>query len=145
MLPPQLLQLLDILPSSLHNYLSCTLHIMMLPRTLLSQTLKGHLRPKSLPAARALHSTARLANQKEHPFSFLPANSLEPKAARTKGLTEIRGPYYAPVTKTYLDELLSDWGEYVDGIKFAGGAFSLMPEERLRGLIDTAHKHGKLI
>ena len=115
----------------------------LLNNPLLSQTLKGHLRPKSLPAPRALHSTARLANQKEHPFSFLPANSLEPKAARTKGLTEIRGPYYAPVTKTYLDELLSDWGEYVDGIKFAGGAFSLMPEERLRGLIDTAHKHGK--
>ncbi|RPD63757.1 coma-domain-containing protein [Lentinus tigrinus ALCF2SS1-6] len=77
-----------------------------------------------------------------HPFSFLPANSLEPKATRTKGLTEIRGPYYAPVTNTYLDELLKDWGEYVDGVKFAGGAFSLMPEDRLRTLIDTAHKHG---
>ena len=74
------------------------------------------------------------------PYSFLPANSLDPKP-RKKGLTEIRGPYYAPVTKTYLDELLSDCGDYVDGIKFAGGAFSLMPEERLKGLIDTAHKH----
>ncbi|OBZ66585.1 hypothetical protein A0H81_13503 [Grifola frondosa] len=77
-----------------------------------------------------------------YPFSFLPANSLEPKHTRTKGLTEIRGPYYAPVTKTYLDELLGDWGEYVDGVKFAGGAFSLMPQERLTALIDVAHKHG---
>ena len=32
--------------------------------------------------------------------------------------------------------------EYVDGIKFAGGAFSLMPEDRLKALIETAHKHG---
>lgn len=73
-------------------------------------------------------------------FNFLPTNALSPKP-RGKGLTEIRGPYYFPVTATYLDELLSDWGEYVDGIKFAGGAFSLMPEERLKLLIEVAHKH----
>ena len=74
-------------------------------------------------------------------YNFLPKNALAEKP-REKGLTEIRGPYYFPVTATYLDELLSDWGSYVDGIKFAGGAFSLMPEERLRLLIDVAHKHG---
>jgi phosphosulfolactate synthase (CoM biosynthesis protein A) len=78
--------------------------------------------------------------------------------SRQSGITEIRGPYYAPVTKTYLEELLGDWGtmaqyiirashllhcisgEYVDGVKFAGGAFTLMPEERLKALIDVAHK-----
>lgn len=99
---------------------------------------------------RALSTTARLSqpltsssSTTSLPFSFLPANSLTPKSKRTTGLTEIRGPYYAPVTATYLDELLSDWGEYVDGIKFAGGAFSLMPEERLKGLIDVCHKHGE--
>lgn len=75
-------------------------------------------------------------------FPFLPANALAQKPNRTKGLTEIRGPYYYPVTKTYLDELLSDYGEYVDGVKWAGGSFSLLPEDRLRALIDTAHKHG---
>ncbi|KAL6300623.1 coma-domain-containing protein [Sparassis latifolia] len=106
----------------------------------------------STSARRALHSTcatralstkaARASSSvPKYPFAFLPANSLHPKPGRTKGLTEIRGPYYAPVTKTYLDELLSDWGGYVDGIKFAGGSFSLMPEDRLRALIDTAHKH----
>ncbi|KAJ3794805.1 2R-phospho-3-sulfolactate synthase [Lentinula aff. detonsa] len=73
-------------------------------------------------------------------YNFLPSNFL-PAKPRSHGLTEIRGPYYYPVTQTYLDELLSDWGEFVDGVKFAGGAFSLMPEERLRGLIETAHKH----
>ncbi|KAI0074738.1 coma-domain-containing protein [Panus rudis PR-1116 ss-1] len=95
-------------------------------------------RPTATAAARLAHSQAKPAT----PFSFLPANALEPKSSRKTGLTEIRGPYYAPVTKTYLDELLSDWGEYVDGVKFAGGAFSLMPEERLKALIETAHKHG---
>lgn len=114
----------------------------MLSRTIFSQTLRRHIRSHTIPAvARSFHDTPSLSNA--HPFSFLPANSLEPKASRKMGLTEIRGPYYAPVTKTYLDELLKDWGEYVDGIKFAGGAFSLMPEDRLRALIDVAHKHGK--
>lgn len=94
------------------------------------------LRALSLPAATL---TARNVSTKSA-FNFLPTNSLSQKP-RGKGLTEIRGPYYYPVTATYLDELLSDWGAYVDGVKFAGGAFSLMPEERLKLLIDVAHKH----
>ena len=108
---------------------------MSLTSSRLSQTLRT--------SARGFSSTSTTRTIK-YPFSFLPANSLSPKP-RKIGLTEIRGPYYAPVTQTYLDELLSDWGEYVDGIKFAGGAFSLMPRERLQGLIDVAHKHGKCI
>ena len=108
-----------------------------LARNLLGQTVRS----LATTRARALHGTA-VVSTNTHPFSFLPANSLEPKSKRSKGLTEIRGPYYAPVTRTYLDELLKDWGEYVDGVKFAGGAFSLMPEDRLRALIDTAHAHG---
>lgn len=115
----------------------------MIPRIILGQPLRQHVRPRAIPTLRALHGTASVANTSAHPFSFLPANSLDPKAARSKGLTEIRGPYYAPVTQTYLDELLKDWGEYVDGIKFAGGALSLMPEDRLKALIGTAHKHGE--
>lgn len=96
-------------------------------------------RALSRPAATL---TARNVSTKSA-FNFLPTNSLSHKP-RGKGLTEIRGPYYYPVTATYLDELLSDWGAYVDGVKFAGGAFSLMPEERLKLLIDVAHKHGML-
>jgi hypothetical protein len=100
----------------------------------------------SRPAAFALrkYSTAPVARYPSGTFPFLPVNALSVKPARNKGITEIRGPYYFPVTRTYLDELLSDWGEYVDGIKFAGGSFSLMPEKRLRDLIEVAHKHGAL-
>jgi phosphosulfolactate synthase (CoM biosynthesis protein A) len=30
-------------------------------------------------------------------------------------------------------------GHYINGLKFAGGSFSLMPEKSLRELIDIAH------
>lgn len=50
-------------------------------------------------------------------FPLLSANKLPSKSNREKGLTKIRGPYYAPITRTYLDELLQHWGEYVDGVK----------------------------
>jgi phosphosulfolactate synthase (CoM biosynthesis protein A) len=33
-------------------------------------------------------------------------------------------------------------GHHVDGLKFAGGSFSLFPEDKLRELIDLAHDHG---
>jgi phosphosulfolactate synthase (CoM biosynthesis protein A) len=33
-------------------------------------------------------------------------------------------------------------GHHIDGLKFAGGAFSLFPEDKLRELIDLAHEHG---
>lgn len=33
-------------------------------------------------------------------------------------------------------------GYHVDGLKFAGGSFSLFPEDKLRGLLDLAHEHG---
>ena len=118
---------------------------MMLSKSLTYPSFRACLSTASLRTrTRTLATTSVAHKHHSHanlPFSFLPANALDPKHERQKGLTEIRGPYYAPVTKTYLDELLSDWGEYVDGVKFAGGAFSLMPEERLRGLIETAHKH----
>lgn len=32
-------------------------------------------------------------------------------------------------------------GHYVDGLKFAGGSFSLFPEDKLKELIDLAHHH----
>ncbi|KAF3406341.1 Protein Heat-Stress-Associated 32 [Talaromyces pinophilus] len=36
----------------------------------------------------------------------------------------------------------SSMGAHVDGLKFAGGSFSLFPEKQLRELIDLAHEHG---
>lgn len=80
----------------------------------------------------------------DHAFSFVPKNSLQNKP-RTRGITEIRGPYYTPMGTRYLQDVLETMGEYVDSLKFAGGSFSLMPRNRLREIIDLAHKNDVLV
>lgn len=75
------------------------------------------------------------------PFAFLPLN-VRPRKPRRQGVTEIRGPYYSPMGRRYLEDLLETMGEYVDGLKFAGGSFALMPRPVLRDLIDLCHAHG---
>lgn len=36
-------------------------------------------------------------------------------------------------------------GYHVDGVKFAGGSFSLFPEDRLRELIDLCHANNAYV
>jgi len=78
------------------------------------------------------------------PFDFVSTLPVAPKP-RSRGLVEIRGPYYSAVTLDYLRGLLDDWGEYVDGLKFAGGSFSLLDEGRLRGYIEVCHSHNVFV
>ena len=73
-------------------------------------------------------------------FSFIPLNP-RPEKPRSRGLTEIRGPYYAAVGPNYLRDVLGTMGAYVDGFKYAGGAFALMPPERVREMNDLCHEH----
>jgi len=73
-------------------------------------------------------------------FDFLRAND-RPGKPRARGLTEIRGPYYTPMGKRYLQDVLETMGEYVDSLKFAGGSFRLMPRAVVRELIDLCHAH----
>jgi len=68
-----------------------------------------------------------------------------PAKPRQTGLTKIRGPYYSPVGKRYLEDVLEMMGTYVDSLKFAGGSFSLMPETAVREIIDTCHRHNVLV
>lgn len=77
-------------------------------------------------------------------FSFLPLNRRPPKP-RSRGLTEIRGPYYTPMGKRYLQDILETMGEYADSFKFAGGSFTLMPRTALVELLDLCHKHHLLV
>lgn len=74
-------------------------------------------------------------------FPYVPMNERDPKP-RTRSITEIRGPYYASVTPTYLKDLFEVFGEHIDGLKFSGGSFSLLPEEAVRRYIGIAHDHG---
>src|SRR5437867_3571747 len=64
-----------------------------------------------------------------------------PAKPRTAGVIEIRGPYYTPVTYDYLEGLLEDWGEYVDGYKFAGGSMRLLSRGRVKQIIQLCHDH----
>jgi phosphosulfolactate synthase (CoM biosynthesis protein A) len=80
----------------------------------------------------------------ERPFAFLAMNERESKP-RTKGLTEIRGPYYTPMGANYLSDVLQTMGEYVDSLKFAGGSFTLMPKRELEKIINLAHDHDVLV
>jgi len=73
-------------------------------------------------------------------FDFLHVNEREGKPRR-RGITEIRGAYYAPFGKRALLDILETMGRYVDILKFSGGSFSLMPEDAVRDLIDTCHEN----
>ena len=78
---------------------------------------------------------------KNRSFPYVPMNARDPKP-RAKSITEIRGPYYAPTPHTYTNELLNLMGEHVDGYKYAGGSFSLMPAEEVIKLNRICHDHG---
>lgn len=77
----------------------------------------------------------------EQPFSFLKTNRRGGKP-RTRGVTEIRGPYYTVAGRRYLEDLFEGFGSYVDILKFAGGSFSLMPRRALLDIIELCHSHG---
>src|SRR5512142_2542964 len=85
-----------------------------------------------------------MAEQSEKVFDFLVRNKRAPKP-RTRGVTEIRGPYYTPMGKRYLEDVLETMGEWVDSLKFAGGSFSLMPRRALTELIELCHRHEVMV
>ncbi|MGH7446112.1 MAG: phosphosulfolactate synthase, partial [Longimicrobiales bacterium] len=68
-----------------------------------------------------------------------------PGKPRARGLTSIRGPYYSPVGRSYLTDLLDALGHAVDSIKYAGGSFAVMDRETVRGLNAVAHDHDVLV
>ncbi len=80
----------------------------------------------------------------ERAFSFLRINDRQSKP-RTRGVTEIRGPYYTPMGKRYLQDILETMGAFVDVLKFAGGSFSLMPRSVVKDLLDLCHQHSVLV
>lgn len=73
-------------------------------------------------------------------FGFLRLNDRGTKP-RTRGLTEIRGPYYSMMGKHYLSDVLETMGAYIDSLKFAGGSFALMPRRAIAELIELCHKY----
>ncbi len=84
------------------------------------------------------------SDENQRAFSFLRLND-RPAKPRTRGITEIRGPYYTPMGKRYLADILETMSPYVDSLKFAGGSFSLMPRKAVRELLDLCHQYDVLI
>lgn len=84
------------------------------------------------------------SSESERAFPFLRINQRQNKP-RTRGVTEIRGPYYSPMGVRYLQDILETMGAYVDVLKFAGGSFSLMPRKAVKQLIDTCHQYNVLV
>jgi phosphosulfolactate synthase (CoM biosynthesis protein A) len=85
-------------------------------------------------------TTATEQKLEERAFAFLALNERSPKP-RTRGVTEIRGPYYTPVGPRYLEDLFESMGAYVDTLKYAGGSFALMPRDAVRALNGVCHEH----
>lgn len=81
-----------------------------------------------------------MMTNKSRAFTDIRMNK-RPEKPRTTGVTEIRGPYYTVMGKRYLSDVLETMGEHVDILKFAGGSFTLMPEQQLRELLDLAHAY----
>ena len=86
----------------------------------------------------------KMEKPKDRAFSFIKVNERPPKP-RSRGVTEIRGPYYTPMGKRYLQDILETMGAYVDSLKFAGGSFSLMPRQAVKELIDLCHEYDVLV
>ncbi len=82
--------------------------------------------------------------ENERAFSFLKINERQSKP-RTRGITEIRGPYYTPMGRRYLEDIFETMGNYVDALKFAGGSFSLMPRRAVKDLLDLCHLNNVVV
>jgi len=85
-------------------------------------------------------STSKAWQEQERAFSWVKRNDRQGKP-RTKGLTEIRGPYYSVMGPRYLEDVLETAGDYVDSLKFAAGSFSVIPKKSLTQLVDIAHAY----
>lgn len=76
----------------------------------------------------------------ETTFPFISRAARSAKPRRT-GITEIRGPYYSAYGPRHLADILETVGSWVDGLKYAGGSFALMPAEAVRSMNKLAHDH----
>lgn len=77
-------------------------------------------------------------------FDFIP-RAYRPRKPRAFGLTEIRGPYYSTYGTRHLADVLEVAGQWVDGVKWAGGSFALLPREQVRAFSDLVHEHNAYV
>lgn len=64
-----------------------------------------------------------------------------PEKPRRYGVTEIRGPNYSLFSQNVLEDIFESMGQFVDGLKFSGGSYSLMPQSCIKKVTDMARRH----
>src|SRR5262249_13764013 len=109
-----------------------------------AQILHMFKKSKTAMGGQTVANTSTSGHAHHRACDFLKLNN-RPAKPRRRGITEIRGPYYTPMGKRYLEDVLETMGAYVDALKFAGGSFSLMPRQRVKELIDLCHAHQVLV
>ncbi|MER1940321.1 MULTISPECIES: phosphosulfolactate synthase [unclassified Castellaniella] len=77
-------------------------------------------------------------------FNFVP-RAWRPAKPRTTGITEIRAPYYSTFGTRHMEDVFEAAGQWIDGIKWAGGSFSLMPRQQVKAMNDVAHSNGAYV
>jgi phosphosulfolactate synthase (CoM biosynthesis protein A) len=82
-----------------------------------------------------------MAETFDRAFPFIALNPRPPKP-RTRGVTEIRGPYYAAFGARHLEDVFETMHPYIDGLKFAGGSFALMNRTVVKSITALAHRYG---
>ncbi|KAG6394034.1 hypothetical protein SASPL_144610 [Salvia splendens] len=64
-----------------------------------------------------------------------------PEKPRRYGVTEMRGPHHSLFSQNLLQDVFDSMGQFVDGLKFAGGSHSLIPKSYIKEMTNLAHKH----
>ncbi len=77
-------------------------------------------------------------------FDFVP-RAYRPEKPRSFGLTEVRGPYYSTFGVRHLADVLDVAGRWIDGVKWGGGSFAVLPPEQVRAFSDLVHEHDAYI
>ncbi|WP_148239492.1 phosphosulfolactate synthase [Ruania zhangjianzhongii] len=77
-------------------------------------------------------------------FDFVP-RAYRPTKPRSHGITEIRAPYYDTFGTRHLQDVFDVAGQWVDGIKWAGGSFALLPTEQVKAFSEIAHAHDSYV
>jgi phosphosulfolactate synthase (CoM biosynthesis protein A) len=80
----------------------------------------------------------------ETSFAFIP-RAARPAKPRKTGITEIRGPYYSAFGRNHLADLFETVGNWIDGVKFAGGSFALMPAQAVKSMNKLVHDHNAYV
>ncbi len=64
---------------------------------------------------------------------------------RHAGITEVRGPYYHTHGPSYVEDLLTAAGQYVDWLKIPGPSIALLPRSVLVRIAEICHAHDVLL